>query len=871
MTDRLTAPLGDFKEREIEILQLMAEGLSNPEIADRLFVTRETVRWYNKQIYSKLGTSRRTEAIALAQEMGLIGGKAAVAKTETSNPNTAYFELPITNGPFVGRESELVELSGFLSKPKYRLLSIIAAGGMGKSRLSLEVGHLVKSQFKNGAVFIDLTAINNPDDIATATLQRLGLTLADTTVSQEILLNYCREKELLLIFDNFEHVLSGAGLLSKLLETGPKLKIIATTREQLNLRLETAYYLQPIIEDGGRLFTEIALMMHPNLEIGEEERPDIEQIVNAAGGMPLALVLAATWLDTLSIPEIGKEIKANLDFLSTELQDMPDRQRSMHAVIDPTWGRLSEAEQKAFMWASVFRGGFSRESFQQVTGASLRTIQSLLRRSLIYHSVGRRYNLHPLIHQYALEKLQQANMVTAAKQAHLETFLSFAQNETPTLLGKQFLDGVQKFEVEQGNLRAALEWGLEEENEPDKGVALTLAMIRFWLDKSQLVEASEAIKRALHHQPDHAELHMRLGYCYYRLGDAAETNKHLQKAIELAEKTGDLGTLANSYRILVPIYFVEKKSVEDILGLLEKAIEIGEALEDVLFVATCHNSLGMVLNALGHPPDKVLAHYSKALAVYEEQGNQRNVSSILQNMALEHYRLRDMAKARELAEHSLSFMRQINDKVAMARRITTLANWDIVEEEFEQAHTYLTEAQLLSEEMGERNHLQYTLYIKGILLTIMGDFDASAATLKQALELAERLSKIESAAACHSNLGQLCLMQQDVENARPHIFQALRSLQETVFQPWAPMMAYANYLWHTKDLDTCAPIVATMSQELELLEKGEAINNQYFLRPLIYRVQQKFGAEKWNSVVKAVEGQTLKQHFETAIKHLPHS
>ncbi len=867
MAEKLTAPLGEFKPREIEILDLMAGGLSNTEIADRLFVTRETVRWYNKQIYSKLGTSRRTEAIALAQDMGVIGGKEAKAESSAKS-YSPQFDLPVTNGPFVGRESELTDLSALLSKPETRLISIIAAGGMGKSRLSLELGHFVKSQFANGALFIDLTSISNPNDIASLALHSLGLTSSGTDAAQEILLNYCREKEMLIIFDNFEHILAGAPLISNLLETGANLKIIVTTREQLNLRLETAYFLQPIVENGAALFKEVASMMHSDLEFGSGDQQAIQQIVGVVGGLPLALVLAATWLDTLTVSEISEEIEASLDFLSSEMQDMPDRQRSMHAVIDPTWNRLSGDEQKAFMWASVFKGGFTRQAFQEITGASLRTIQALLRRSLIYHGAGRRYNLHPLIQQYGSEKLQQSGMATAARTAHLKTFLAFAQTETETLKGKQFLNGIQKFEADQANTRAALKWSLEEENQIEDGVSLTLAMIRFWFAKTQLIEASNALEIALQHRPNSAELHLRLGYCKYRLGDAAETEESLRQAIKLAKESGDQLTLADSYRVLVPVYFVQKKSAEEILELLQTAIEIGESIDNPNFVAVCENSLAMTLNVFGEKPEKVLKHLKKSRSLFEEHGNQRNISSVVYNMAIENYRLRNVAKARELAEHSLSFMRQLNDKVSIARRVTALAIWDLVEEEFERASDYLAEAQLLSQEMGEEDHFQYALYIQGILFTIKGEYESAKTTLHKSLELAHKLSKLDSVASCHSNLGQLFLMDGDVDGARPHIVESLKTLQGSVYQPWATMMVYANYLWHLGDLEVCAPIVATMSNELEQMERGEAVNNHYFLRPLIYRVKQNLGDEDWEATAKAAESVSLKDHFEKAINSI---
>ena len=458
MNDRLSAPLDDFKERELEIIHMMAEGLSNKEIADQLFVSKETVRWYNKQIYSKLGTSRRTEAIALAREMGLI--------TDAATGDTPLLQavrptLPITTGPFIGRDRELDEVSEFIHSPDIRLLSIIATGGMGKSRLSLEVGHLLKNNYEHGAAFVDLTTLHDPNDIARLAVLSLGLTMSGSQSPEQVLLDYCREKELLLIFDNFEHVLSGARLLSDILENAPQVTIITTSRERLNLRTETVYYLQPVTEHADDLFIEVAMMMRPGIVLDERERESVHHIVELVGGSPLGLILAATWIDTLSIQEIAEEIQANLDFLSSEMGDVPERQRSIHAVIDPTWKRLSEKDQKAFMMASVFRGGFTRETFQQVTGASIRTIQTLLNRSLISHGYGRRYDMHPLLRQYAQEKLKERQLQTDAQQAHLTTFTDYARRHYDRMYSGDYLESLDALEREQDNFRAALDRWLQ--------------------------------------------------------------------------------------------------------------------------------------------------------------------------------------------------------------------------------------------------------------------------------------------------------------------------------------------------------------------------------------------------------------------------
>ena len=244
MENQLTAPFDKLKEREIEILNLMADGLSNQEIAETLFITKETVRWYNKQIYSKLGTSRRIEAVALAKKLGLIGNE-----QPTTDSVHIQHKLPSPVGPFIGRDAEIDELQNLLQKPEIRLMSIIGVGGMGKSRISLELAHLIKENYETGAVFIDLLPVRNPDNIAKVAVESLGfIRRRQHKTRKRSCLITAVKKRLLLLFDNYEHVLAGATLLTELLKAAPRIQIITTSRERLGLRAETAYY--PPTSDG---------------------------------------------------------------------------------------------------------------------------------------------------------------------------------------------------------------------------------------------------------------------------------------------------------------------------------------------------------------------------------------------------------------------------------------------------------------------------------------------------------------------------------------------------------------------------------------------------------------------------------------------
>lgn len=859
MTEKLSAPLDKFKERELEILTMMAEGLSNQEIADQLFITKGTVRWYNKQIYSKLGTSRRTEAIALAREMGLIGG----SPEETTTSQVVQHKLPITTGPFIGRDNELAELSGLLHQPEIRLLSLIAAGGMGKSRLSLELGHLIKGNYEHGAAFIDLTATHNPNDIATVVLDSLDLQVSEQQSPQDTLLNYCREKELLLIFDNFEHILAARNIVTDILEVAPNVTIIVSSRERLNLRVETVFHLQPIIDSGVQLFLEVASLMNPNLTIDDEEHANVQQIVDLVGGLPLALVLAATWVDTLSIAEIAEEIQRNLDFLSADMGDMPERQRSIHAVIDPTWKRLNEQEQNAFMWVSVFRGGFTRETFQQVTGASIRHLQTLLNRSLISHGQGRRYAMHPLLWQYAREKLESSGMQHEAQGAHLEAFLAYAETQKQRLeSGDNYLDALEAFTIEQDNFRAALDWSLSG-YETETGVALVLALARFWDTRSQMQEVIHYAEQATKYHPEQAELYPMLGFAKYRLGQVDEAEANIQQAISVAEATENLPVLSNGYRLLAMLH-TQDQPVQEIRHLLEKSFEIAEASKSPRAVVNCRMTMAIFLSDVGTASTEVLEHLQKALEISEELGDLQAISRGIYNIAIEYHHTGEIERAKALCERSLALKRQIGDRAGIARRLSVLATWGIMEEEFEQALEYLAESRLICETLGEQSRLSYTLLIEGMLHLVMTDFAQAQIILQRGLHIAEQTKHYARIETCCSFLGLSHLIQGDIPQAKPYIIQALE-VHHSIGSSWMSIVAYVNYLWAINDAEACVPILAVTFHHAD----DNNLGNRYFLQSLFYQVSQKIGNDAWQAAIQSAEGITIEQVFQEIVQDLP--
>jgi predicted ATPase/DNA-binding CsgD family transcriptional regulator len=416
-------------EREIEILAAMAKGQSNPEIAASLHLALTTVKWYNTQIFSKLGVTSRKEAVQQAQRLGLLQEK----KASPSSPTN----LPPQNTPFVGRKEELNELAAVL--PETRLLTIQAAGGMGKTRLGLEFAQSQRENFDDGVFWVQLAPISSPEMLLPSIAEVFQLyDYNESGNLKQAILNFFHHKEMLFFFDNFEHLMSAAGIVSELLQAAPKLRILVTSRERLNLQGETVFTLSgmpfPKAEsqniaafDAVKLFVQAARRVRPDYELNAYDVPHIIQVCNLVEGMPLGLELAAGWMDVLNTDKIAAEIQRCTTFLESELRDIPERHRSIRATFQRSWEGLTESEQDTMKWLSIFRGGFRQEAAESVALADIRRLKRLVNKSLLSYNAFGRYEMHELLRQFSEEKLRDTGDYEAAKLKHASYFADYSR------------------------------------------------------------------------------------------------------------------------------------------------------------------------------------------------------------------------------------------------------------------------------------------------------------------------------------------------------------------------------------------------------------------------------------------------------------
>jgi DNA-binding SARP family transcriptional activator len=338
-------------------------------------------------------------------------------------------KLPAQITPFIGRSDEIAELSRLLLDSEMRLLTILAPGGMGKSRLAIEIARKLMPHFEDDVLFVPLTPLETSEMFISYFANAIGYIRVEGQPLNQQLMDYFQEKSMLLVVDNLEHLTNMSEWIRDLLANSPNLKILATSRLPLNIKAETRFHLSGLDfpEEGTNkdlnsycavmLFLRSAHRAKPGFTPTEDDWPYIGEICRLVGGMPLGIEIAASWLEMLCLPEIVEEIRTGLAFFETDIRDIPERQHSLYSVFDYSWKNLDEKEREQFSQLTIFRGGFTREAAEKVVGISLRQLVGFVNRSILNRTPEDRFEIHELLRQYGFEKLQ----ASPVKIKNLET------------------------------------------------------------------------------------------------------------------------------------------------------------------------------------------------------------------------------------------------------------------------------------------------------------------------------------------------------------------------------------------------------------------------------------------------------------------
>jgi predicted ATPase/DNA-binding CsgD family transcriptional regulator len=633
--------------------------------------------------------------------------------------------VPSLPTPFFGRQTEIAELAARLTDPACRLVTLTGAGGIGKTRLALRAAVDVQARFAQGVWFVPLQPVSSADLLATAVADVLGLPLSAPADPQTQLYNYLSDKNVLLILDNFEHLLraSGAEFLPGLLEAAPALKLLVTSREALQLQTEWLYPLSGLpvppnhpAEAAARydlvqLFVERARRVRKDFSLAAE-LAGVVRICQLVEGVPLAAELAAAWTNVLGCDAIAMELGDGLRFLQTSLRDVPDRHRSLRAVFDESWKLLSPDERGVFQRLPVFRGGFQRAAAEQAAGATLPILAALARQSLLYLTPDGRYQIHELLRQYAAERLAQASPegVAEARERHGVYYTTFLRDRNADMNNGEQLRAVAEIAAELDNLRAAWQWAVERRNIAALAGGAN-ALFLFCQFRSHYQEGAQLFGQAVSSLDDAAFathpgaplLLYELGWLCIRLGRLAEAQAHFERCQAVSHPLreppehahasdprlglGLLASLRGDYpaarRLLddarqvsarnhdlgnqqVADYFLAgihlaQGEYEAAQSCAQAAYAVAEASQDRWFMAFCLNELGSAARALG-ALEQARRHYQASYTLREEFGDPGGMAVALSHLGTVAILQGDMQTAEDRFRQSLALYRDINDQ-----------------------------------------------------------------------------------------------------------------------------------------------------------------------------------------------------------------
>jgi predicted ATPase len=668
----------------------------------------------------------------------------------------------------LGRKRDLAAALQLLRHDRARLVTITGPGGVGKTRFALEVAAELVGHFAQGAWFVDLAPLRDPELVLPTIGRMLG--------AQGELSDHLGDDELLLVLDNFEQVIEAAAGLAPLLSRCPRLSILVTSREPLHLQGEREHPLNPLDESPAiELFRRRAEAVRPDFSAGYDT---LREICRRLDSLPLALELAAARVKAVSTDELRDRLDARLPLLVGRARDVPERQRALRAAIEWSYDLLSQAEQDLFARLAVFSGGWTLAAAGAVCGADLDALDSLLDKNLIRFD-GERYSMLETIREFASERLEGAADAEDTRRRHAEHYRAFVEEAEPELTGPRQAVWVGALAAEHENLRAALVWA--EDASVSDALRLTSSLVIFWYIRSLYGEGVDWLERALAAAGDTDAARTKalwgLGLLRTLVGDLDHAREPLEASLALADARGDDSTAARAHDV-IGLHAFFANDVDEARRRFEQSVIHARRATDSWCLADALGTLASIYPLQG---DLVLAETvgREGLGIASTNRDEHGIRMALFGLALTASRRGDYLLVRERASEGLEISRDLGDLWFTSYFLWLLADASLGLGDVGGARGEADESVEVAQRIDSPLLLTCGLEVRARVAREAGDGDAALRDLDEALAASGRGGVPNSyTAAALVTRGELLLDAGSAEEARRLLERAARLAAE---------------------------------------------------------------------------------------------